>query len=74
MPTERPRIQVTLDSQTNGLLAMLAEKQDASVSATAATLIRDALELHEDMVFSEASNNRIADDNGKRISHDEAWR
>ena len=73
MPTERPRIQVTLDSDTNGLLATLAEKQDQSVSATAAKLIRDALELHEDMLFSDISNKRVAEDDGKRVSHDNAW-
>ena len=74
MPTDRPRIQVTLDNDTNGLLATLAKKQDQSVSATAATLIRDALELHEDMLFSDISNGRIAADDGERVSHDDAWK
>ena len=73
MPTERPRVQVTLDDDTSGLLAMLAKKQDQSISATAATLIRDALELHEDMLFSEISNKRVSTDSGKRFSHEDAW-
>ncbi len=73
MPTDRPRIQVTLDENTSGLLAMLADKQDRSISATAAELIREALELHEDLYLSEISNKRISDDNGKRFSHKDAW-
>lgn len=73
MPTDRPRVQITLDNDTNGLLAMLADKYDKSVSATAADLIREALELNEDVYLSEASNQRISEDNGKRFSHEEAW-
>lgn len=73
MPTERPRIQVTLDDETSGLLSMLADKHHASVSATAARLIREALELNEDRYLSDISNQRIAEDDGIRHSHDAAW-
>ncbi len=74
MPTELPRVQVTLDSDTNGLLTLLAEKYDKSVSATAADLIRKALELNEDAYLADISNQRMSKDNGKRFSHEEAWR
>lgn len=73
MPTERPRIQVTLDDDTSGLLSTLADKYNKSVSSTAADLIRKALELNEDLYLSEISNKRIAEDNGERSSHEEAW-
>ena len=73
MPSDKPRIQVILDDETNGLLATLANEQDKSVSATAADLIRDALELNEDRVFSGISNHRIDEDSGKRYSHEDAW-
>lgn len=73
MPTERPRIQVTLDDDTNGLLSALANKQNRSVSALAADLIRKALELQEDLFFSELTNQRISEDNGKYYTHEEAW-
>jgi plasmid stability protein len=66
-------VQVTLDDDASSLLATLAKKHGQSVPATAANLIRDALELYEDMLFLEMSNKRIAEDNGKRISHDDAW-
>ena len=73
MPTDKPRIQVILDAETNGLLASLADEKNRSVSVTAADLIREALELHEDRIFSDISNQRIESDNGKRYSHEEAW-
>ncbi len=73
MPTERPRVQVTLDNDTNSLLSMLADKYNKSVSATAADLIREALELNEDMYLSEMSNKRMAEDSGEHFSHENAW-
>ncbi len=73
MPTDRPRIQVTLDDETSGLLAMLAEQQDESLSTTAASLIREALKLHEDRYLSDVSNERIKEDKGTRHSHENAW-
>ena len=74
MPTERPRIQVTLDEQSNGLLSTLAKQSHLSKSAIAADLIREALELREDMALSDVSNKRIAEDSGKHYSHDKAWK
>jgi predicted DNA-binding protein len=73
MTTQNPRLQVTLDTETNGLLAAIASKEDKSMSSIAAELIRNALELREDSYLSSISNQRIAEDNGKRYSHDEAW-
>ncbi len=74
MPTHRPRIQVTLDDQSNGLLATMADDYHVSKSALAAELIREALELREDRALSDISNKRIADDKGARVSHADAWK
>lgn len=74
MPTDKPRVQVTLDEESNGLLASLAMKHNKSVSATAADLIREALEMHEDLYLSTVTNKRIAEESDKKsISHDDAW-
>lgn len=73
MSTERPRIQVTLDDKTSGMLATLAAEQNRSVSSVAAELINEALELHEDMYLSRLGDKRIEEDTGKRFTHDEAW-
>lgn len=72
MPTERPRIQVTLDSQTSALLATFADIQERSLSSAAADLIKEALELHEDMALSKLADKRLRE-NKKWISHEEVW-
>ena len=73
MTTDNPRIQVMLDAETNGLLTNLAAQQDRSISATAAELIREALELHEDILLSKHADNRFAATK-KWIGHEDAWK
>ncbi len=73
MTTDNPRIQVMLDAETNGLLAGLAARQHRSVSATAAELIREALELHEDVLLSRHADERFAAAK-KWVSHRDAWK
>lgn len=72
MPTERPRIQVTLDDHSNGLLSILANQQHLSKSTLAADLIREALELREDAALSTLADTRLKQ--AKRwVSHTDAW-
>lgn len=73
MATDNPRIQVMLDPETNCLLASFAAQQDRSISATAAELIREALELHEDILLSKHADERFTSAK-KWISHDNAWK
>ncbi len=72
MPTQRPRIQVTLDKETNAILIALAESKECSVSAVASNLIMEALELHEDMALSKLADKRLKETK-KWISHEEVW-
>ena len=73
MATDNPRIQVMLDQETNGLLANFAAQQQRSVSATAAELIREALELHEDILLSRHADERFASAK-KWVGHKDAWK
>jgi len=73
MATDNPRIQVMLDEETNGLLGKLAARQRRSVSSTAAELIREALELHEDILLSRRGDNRFASAQ-EWVSHKDAWK
>ena len=73
MATENPRIQVMLDKQTTKYLAKLAKKHERSLSSTAADLIREALELHEDIVWSELAEKRSKEIK-RWISHEEVWK
>jgi hypothetical protein len=72
MATSNPRIQVMLDTETSHLLATFAGQQERSISATAADLIREALELHEDIRLFKHADERFS--NVKQwVSHDDAW-
>ncbi|MEQ1890014.1 MAG: hypothetical protein ABL951_12685 [Alphaproteobacteria bacterium] len=73
MTTGNPRIQVMLDEETNILLSDLAGRLHRSISSTAADLIREALELHEDILLSRHGDARFAG-NKKWISHEDAWK
>ena len=73
MATDNPRIQVMLDEETNGLLSTFAAQQKRSISATAAELIREALELHEDILLSAHADKRFSSSTAW-IDHDETWK
>ncbi len=73
MATDNPRIQVMLDAETSGLLATFAAQHKRSLSSTAAELIREALELHEDILLSRHADERFT--HTKRwVSHEDAWK
>lgn len=72
MATNNPRIQVMLDGETNALLANLAAQQSRSVSATAADLIREALELQDDALLSKHGDDRLGATK-TWINHTDVW-
>lgn len=73
MATDNPRIQVMLDAETNALLTNFAMQRERSISATAADLIREALELHEDILLSKHADDRFTSAQ-KWLSHEDAWK
>jgi len=73
MPTKNPRINITLEESTVGLLANLAEHEHKSISSLAKELVLEALERREDMTLSAIAKIRDIT-NAKRIKHDEAWK
>ena len=73
MPTKNPRINITLEESTAGLLASLAEHEQKSISSLAKELLLEALERREDMTLSAIAEIRDTK-NAKRIKHDEAWK
>jgi len=74
MPTNKPRINVTLTEEQNSILMQLAKKEGKSASATAADLIEQALDLQEDKYWSDLTNKQIENDNGVRYTHEEVWK
>jgi len=73
MPTKEPRLNVVLDKETRGIIAQLAKRHDKTLSDIAAGLIRDALEVQEDVYFSNLAEERRKDTRPP-IPHDEFWK
>lgn len=73
MPTKNPRINITLEESTAGLLANLAEHEQKSISSLAKELLLEALERREDMVLSAIAYERDLP-RKKRIKHEDAWK
>lgn len=72
MPTKKPRVNITFEEVTAGLLAELAKQEHKSVPSLAKELILEALERREDMVLSAIAKIRDVE-NAKRISHKDVW-
>jgi hypothetical protein len=73
MTTRNPRINITFEETTAGLLATIAKDEHRSVSSLAKELILEALDRREDMVLSSIAKLRDTQ-NIKRIKHGDAWR
>lgn len=73
MPTKHPRINITLEETTVGLLANLAKQEHISISSLAKELLLEALERREDISLSAIAKLRDIPKT-KRIKHDDAWK
>ena len=73
MPTSQPRLNLTLDDEMMKMLKALAKKAHTSVASKAKELLVDALEVQEDIYFSELSDKRLKE-NKKWHSHEDAWK
>ena len=72
MPTDKPRIQVSLDPGDHEIVSMLAKQRNLSQSAVVRSLVEDALELQEDLYFANIAQER--EKKGKSpIAFDDIW-
>jgi mannose/fructose-specific phosphotransferase system component IIA len=75
MPTENPRLNVTLQPEIAALLAKMAKREKKSISGLTKELLLEALDLREDMALSKLAELREREQKGKKYySHEEAWR
>ncbi|MFH1092911.1 MAG: antitoxin, RHH family protein [Candidatus Omnitrophota bacterium] len=74
MPTKNPRINVVLDPEIYNILNKSAQSQGISLSLFSRDLIKEALEIREDLYWQEQARKR---DNSlsknKKISHKDIW-
>lgn len=73
MTTKNPRINVTFEEDTAGLLAHLAHEEQKSVAKVVRELTLEALELREDLYLSKIAE-KLDKKNSKTYSHTEAWK
>ncbi len=74
MPTENPRVNVMLERPLYGVMHELAESEGLSMSALARELIREALELREDIALGSLADEREKTLNrNKTLSHKQVW-
>jgi hypothetical protein len=71
--SKNPRINITFEEATAGLLAYLAAQEHKSVPNLAKELIMEALERREDMVLSALAEVRERQ-GGKRMKHEDVWK
>jgi len=73
MPTLKQRINITTDRETRSVLVRIAKRDRVPLATKAAQLLRNALELEEDIVLAKIVNERFLK-GGKFIPHELAWK
>ncbi|MFW6146987.1 MAG: toxin-antitoxin system, antitoxin component [Thermodesulfobacteriota bacterium] len=74
MTTENPRINVVLNNVLYQNVRLLAEKDNVSLSAKVRDLLKEALEIQEDIALSEFAEQREKSWNDSQaITHDDVW-
>ena len=74
MATKKPRVNVVLDKNIYNAVKDLSESEDMSMSSTIRDLVKEALELREDIALSKFAEEREKTfDRTKALSHKEVW-
>ena len=69
---DKKRVNISLSSPMENILAKLAKRDDVPQATKAAELIRIAIELEEDQVFDTIASERDIE-KVKFVSHKKAW-
>ena len=74
MPAKNPRINVVLDMPSYKNVQFLAEKDGVSLSAKMRDLLKDALEIQEDIYLAAIAQERERTlDITDTLTHEETW-
>jgi len=74
MPTQNPRINIVLDDCLYQNVQFLAKRENVSLSSKVRDLLKQALEIQEDIALSQFADKR--EDTWKEangLMHDEVW-
>ncbi|MGB0719500.1 MAG: hypothetical protein ACPGRX_03450 [Bdellovibrionales bacterium] len=73
MPTDKPRLNITLNDDIEGTIAFMATRNDVSKSTMARMLIEQAIEYNEDYHLSKLALERDTEDAVWVADCDEIW-
>ena len=74
MPAQNPRINVVLDNYLYQNVRLLAEKDNVSLSTKVRDLLKEALEIQEDITLSAFAEKREKSwSDSEALSHEETW-
>ena len=74
MPTTKPRINIILEEPLYKTVEKLAERDGMSLSLKDSDLIKEALEIQEDIALSSFAEEREKTfRKSKALKHDEVW-
>ncbi len=74
MPTKNPRINVVLEEPLYRTVARLAKKDGVSLSLKVRDLVKEALEMEEDIALNAFAEEREKSlKKTKALRHDEVW-
>jgi metal-responsive CopG/Arc/MetJ family transcriptional regulator len=74
MPTKNPRINVVLEKPLYNNVERLAERDGVSLSLKVRDLVKEALEIEEDIGLAQLAESREKTFNRKKsLKHDEVW-
>ena len=74
MPAQNPRINVVLNNLLYQDVRLLAEKDNVSLSAKVRDLLKEALEIQEDIALSGFAEKRERTWNDSNaLTHDDVW-
>ncbi len=74
MPTKNPRLNVVLEPNLYKALSKIANREGVSLSLLARDLLKESLELHEDIYWQEVSQKRDKTFSYKKaLSHKDIW-
>ncbi len=74
MPAKNPRVNVVLEEELYKAVSLLAKKDGTSLSAKTRELVREAVELNEDIYWDRTAAKREKTLKGEGLSHKEVWK
>ena len=74
MPTKNPRVSIVVEPPLYGVMHDLATSEGVSMSTIARDLIREAIDLREDVALAAFADTRIKTfDKKEALSHEDVW-